>query len=249
MRLGAGASERDRAGLVRRVEQIAVGHVLHHVAERIAPVVVDLAAEDVAADAPVMRVAAAAQVLVAGHQVVEILHLERDVVQLDAAGADREERVVIHVLRAAVESHEGGEHRIALAEIDLVRVPEAEVRVVERLRLAEVLDEQDEMPVPLHAGRTALEVLAFAEAIARRAGVQSVRRGHRKRRERLDALHDLDADAIRIDESHPVAAARLAGRLHAGSARRPCDRLEIRATRRRERDAEKGRLPSSVTWR
>src|SRR4029450_6301661 len=63
------------------VDEVAVGPVLDLVAERIAPVVEDLAALDVAADAPRMLVAARLQVLAALDDVVEINDLVRAVVE------------------------------------------------------------------------------------------------------------------------------------------------------------------------
>ena len=110
-----------------------------------------------AADAPAVLVAAAGEVLVAGHQVVEVLHLEGDMVELDHARAHREEGVMVDVLGAAIAAHERGEHLLSIAEIDLVRVHEAEVRVVEGLGRAEVVDQQDEVAEALDVRRAALD--------------------------------------------------------------------------------------------
>ena len=66
MRGWAGPRNRRRTSLARRVQQIAIRPVLDHVAEGIAPVVVDLAADIVTPNAPVVRVFLLAQVLVAG---------------------------------------------------------------------------------------------------------------------------------------------------------------------------------------
>ena len=77
--------------------------------------------------------------------------------------------MVIDVLGAAIAAHEGGEHLLALAEVDLVGVQEAEVRVVEGLGLAEVVDQQDEVAEPLHVRRAALAPPAGSPRRARAA--------------------------------------------------------------------------------
>ena len=56
------------------IDDVAVGVVLDAVAEGIAPVVEDLAAEQVTADAAVEPVAARLQILVRAHHRVDILH-------------------------------------------------------------------------------------------------------------------------------------------------------------------------------
>src|SRR5258708_700499 len=73
---------RQQLGPIARVEHVGVGPVLVHPAPRILPVVVDLAADDLAPDAPhVPILARLAQVIMAAHNVVDALHFEREVVQ------------------------------------------------------------------------------------------------------------------------------------------------------------------------
>jgi hypothetical protein len=66
--------------------------VLVHAAPRIGPVVIDLAAEQMPADAPhVLVLGGVAHVLVAHEHVVHVLHLERDVVEAGVAVVDGED--------------------------------------------------------------------------------------------------------------------------------------------------------------
>src|SRR5882757_5920462 len=53
-------------------KQIAIGPMFDAMAERVLPVIEHLAAEDVAADAPIMLVIPAFQMFVTRHQIVEI---------------------------------------------------------------------------------------------------------------------------------------------------------------------------------
>src|SRR5919198_5310778 len=59
------------------IEHIGVGPVLVHAAPRILPVIVDLAPEQVPADAPdVLVLSSTLQMFVPEHEVVEVVHLE-----------------------------------------------------------------------------------------------------------------------------------------------------------------------------
>src|ERR1051325_7470378 len=72
----------EQVGRRARVQHIGIGPVLVHAAPRILPVVVDLAAEQMPADAPdVLVLAGVLQVLVTEHQVVVARHLKREMVQ------------------------------------------------------------------------------------------------------------------------------------------------------------------------
>src|SRR6266404_5750314 len=68
--------------LLRRIEEIAVAVVLDRVAEGILPVVEDLAADDVAADAPEVPPALRRQPFMAERLIVEIVNLEGGVVEM-----------------------------------------------------------------------------------------------------------------------------------------------------------------------
>ena len=71
----ADGGERRPAGFQGVVEHVAVGEVLDQEAVGIAPVVEELAALDVAADAPGAEIAVLAQVFAARGQRVEVAHL------------------------------------------------------------------------------------------------------------------------------------------------------------------------------
>jgi len=104
--------------------------VFELVAEGIEPVIEDLAAHDVAANAPGGLAAGGLEMLVAEHQVIEIGNFESGVEQSRRAGQLREEQGVMvarHV--APVTAQEGAEGH-ALGRFDLVRGDEAEARLV-----------------------------------------------------------------------------------------------------------------------
>src|SRR5204863_9767357 len=93
----------NEISLVARGEPVGVDPVLVHAAPRVLPVIEYLAAEDVATDAPdVLVLAVGPQVMVAEHQVIEAMHLERKMVQADLVAFEAEECMVIDVFCAAV---------------------------------------------------------------------------------------------------------------------------------------------------
>src|SRR5262245_26851661 len=72
---------RQQVGSVLRVEPVGVGPVLVHSSPRVGPVVVDLAAEEMSADAPhVLVLAEMRKMLVPHEHVVQVLHLEGQVI-------------------------------------------------------------------------------------------------------------------------------------------------------------------------
>src|SRR5262249_28857305 len=73
------------------------------------------------------------------------------------------------------------------------------------------------------------------------AGVELLALG-RDRRERGDAVDDLDLVAVGLGEPHPLAAAGLVDRLDAGRAGRPRDTLEVVLARRVIGKADEFRL-------
>src|SRR4029078_8261328 len=105
---------RGPTGLQGVVEHVAVGVVLDQETVRVTPVVEDLAAFDVAADAPRAEIALCAQVFAAGGQRVEVcdlvggVHIERDRTQRHGQG------VVIGGDGAAIAADEA-QNRPALA--------------------------------------------------------------------------------------------------------------------------------------
>lgn len=109
------------------VDEVAVGVVLDHEAVDVPPVVEDLAAEDVAADAPDGLVLFLGEPLVAQRLRVEVVHLERAVVHvlLNPRRQRRQEhRVVVHQILAPVDVCEQRHffaHRCVRLRVDLVQ--------------------------------------------------------------------------------------------------------------------------------
>src|SRR5271163_2498729 len=77
------------------IEQVAVGPMFNGVAPRVAPIVENLAAQDMAAYAPFMMPSLLAKPVVPAHQVVEIRDFERGMIKLRLSGADQEQGVMI----------------------------------------------------------------------------------------------------------------------------------------------------------
>src|SRR5262245_48603568 len=95
-----GAGELRRA--MQLVDDVAVGVMLDAVAEGIAPVVEDLAAEEVSADAAVEAVAAPEEVVVRAHYGVQVLHIERRMMHVGRVGLRDGQGVVIDEFRAGM---------------------------------------------------------------------------------------------------------------------------------------------------
>ena len=108
------------------VQQVAVCKVFVDMPPRIAPVIEDLASEDVATDAGVVVVARTHQMVVARHHRIHVLHLEGSMVEARLANAHTQERVMIGKLIPAVATHESGDDVVGFAEIDLIRGQETE---------------------------------------------------------------------------------------------------------------------------
>src|SRR5690349_16659983 len=115
------------------VEPIGIGPALVHAPPRIRPVVVDLAAEQMAPDAPHVFVPAELrQIFVVLEDGVDVGDLERHVIQSRAVVVHAEQRVVVDVLVAAVTTVERADDVLLVADIDVIRADEAE-RVAEPL--------------------------------------------------------------------------------------------------------------------
>src|SRR5262252_1303613 len=122
---------RDQIRAVLLVQPVGVGPVLVHAAPRVGPVVVDLAAQEMPADPPhVLVLAELLQMLVPGEHVVDVRHLERQVVQAGALVPDAEEDVMIDEGGAAVEPVERADDVVLATGVHVVRADEAE-RVAE----------------------------------------------------------------------------------------------------------------------
>src|SRR5947207_10058516 len=113
--------DRVLRGAAARVQHVGVGPVLVHAPPRVFPVVEDLAAEQMPADAPDVPVARGALLLVADHEVFEALHLERQMVEPDVRRLEAEERVMVDERVAAVAAVERSDEVVGRARVDLVR--------------------------------------------------------------------------------------------------------------------------------
>src|SRR5262245_17163916 len=122
---------RQQVGSVPHVEPIRIGPVLVHAAPWVGPVVVDLAAEEMPANAPHVLVLAEMREMLMSHEhVVEVLHLEGEVIQARALVPDAEEHVMIDVVLAPIAPVERPDDVVLRAHVDVVRADEAE-RVAE----------------------------------------------------------------------------------------------------------------------
>src|SRR6516165_7187936 len=113
--------------------------MLVHAAPRVGPVIEQLAADQMAADAPHMLVTLARQMLMADHHVVDVGGLVRQMVEPAPVATDAEEGVMVDIAVSAVETVERADDIALLAGIELVRAAKAEHIAVPTERLLEVL--------------------------------------------------------------------------------------------------------------
>src|SRR2546425_10797336 len=208
---------RQQLGAMARVEHVGVGPVLVHPAPRILPVVVDLAAEDVPPDAPhVLVLARLLEVLVAEHDVVDALHFEREVIQSRLRPLEAQEHVVIDKGLAAVAAVERGDDVVLGTGVDVIRTQEAEHLAVPLGSLFCALRHDDAVGDALHLRRPALQAHELAGAPQFLvAPVEHVL----ARRQAFELLHAADhfhLVAVRVGDSHALAAAGLVEVLDAG---------------------------------
>src|SRR5262245_61685956 len=100
------------------VQDIGVGPMLMHATPRIGPIVEELAADQVAANAPHMLVALLLQMLVADHDVVDIGGLERQVIEAALVAANAEEGMMVDIAVTAVEAVERADNVAFLPGIE-----------------------------------------------------------------------------------------------------------------------------------
>src|SRR2546426_3747303 len=129
---------------------------------------------------------------------------------------------------AAVASVEGADHVVLFPRIDVVRADESQ-RVAEPMHgLGELRRHQHGVPDPLHVRRPARQPHQLARALKRIfAGVEFLPRLDLDRRQRRDAVHDLDLVAVGLGEPHAFPAAGLVDRFDAGCSRSLGQPLEI----------------------
>src|SRR5690242_4159532 len=223
----------DQVAAVGGVEPIGVGPALVHAAPRILPVVVDLAAQQMAADAPhVLVLAEALDVLVVLEHAVDVLDLVGDVVQPDLRVVDAEQHMMVDILLAAIEPAEGADDVLLVAGIDVIGAQHAQRVAEPRHGLLDLGRRQHAMADALDRGRRLGEPHHPAGAphgLAR--SVQLVAR-HLHHGHALHAVDDLDLVAVRLGEPHALAAARLVERLDAGGAGQAGGALEVILVRR-----------------
>lgn len=112
-------------GWILAVEQVAINIVLEDELGRVEPVVEDLAAHDVAADAPAVLVALVAQPVVAEDLGVKVVRLEGRVVHVALGALEEEEAVVVDLLVAAVQPEEDGYVFVFVVVVELFYVSSA----------------------------------------------------------------------------------------------------------------------------
>src|SRR5947208_824361 len=218
---------RKKLGAMARVEHIGIGPVFVHPAPRVLPVVVDLAAEDVAPDSPhVLVLAGLPQVLVAEHDVVDALHFEGEVIQSRLRPFEAQEHVVIDEGLAAVAAVERGDDVVLRAGVDVVRAEEAEHLAIPLDSLFCVLRHDDAVGDALHLRGPAREAHQLAGAPQFPvAPVEHVL----ARRQAFELLHPenrFHLVAVRVVDAHALAAAGLVEVLDAESAGRLCELLQ-----------------------
>lgn len=104
---------------VLAVEQVPVDVVLEDEAGRVKPVVKDLAAHDVAADAPAVLVALVSQPVVAQDLRVKVVRLKGGVVHVALGALEEEEAVVVDLFVAAVQPEEDGYVLVGVVVVEL----------------------------------------------------------------------------------------------------------------------------------
>ena len=102
-------------------------------------------------DAPSVLVARRAQGVVTEHQGVPVRHFKSGMVELQLARAHQEQGVVVHVAFAPVAAHEGAEHPVFGAHVNLIAGDEAESLLVPSLGGSEIGDVDDAVAKPLDA--------------------------------------------------------------------------------------------------
>ncbi len=192
---------------LRDIEQIAVGVVLVLLAPGIAPVVEDLAAEQMAADTPGVPVTARHHHLLAHLHRVEIDDLEGDVIDLGFKARCDEQGVMVRRLGAAIEPHEGA-HRRAVGEAHHVRRDEAESIHVPARRNIEVRGLQDHVSELDHLRRLQLRALGVVDPDRQVRRVVGNRVAQRQRLARREAEQHFHENALGVPQSNDRSAAR-----------------------------------------
>src|SRR5580700_6271391 len=218
----------DEIGAVGEVEPVAVGPMLMDAAPRIGPVVIDLAAQHMTADAPhVLVLAGLLEVFMAHADVVDVRHLEGEVIQAGLLGIETEEDVMIDVSVAAVAAVERADQIVLVLGVDVVRADQAQRLAEPAHGLAELRRHHHAMADALDVGRPPRQPHQFAGARGRRLARVQPLPLHRDRRNLFDAAHHLDLVAVRLGQPHPLAAAGLVDVFDARGAGRLGELLQV----------------------
>ena len=199
-----GAVEHVIAGRLVGVEQVSVRIVLVLLAPGIAPVVEDLAAEQMPADAPGVAVPLRHQDLLAHLDRVEVDDLEGDMVDLRFEASRDEQRVMVARLVAAVEAHERPDrgsvlkaHHVRRKEAERVHIPAGAAVEIGRL--------EHEVAELRHLRRRQRRTLGVVDADRLVRSIVGNGRANRLRRDRSEAVMDADRDPQRVDEAYDGA--------------------------------------------
>jgi hypothetical protein len=99
-----------QAGRRIGIERVGIGKVLVDTVPWVAPIVVDVTAQLMPADAPDVVVPLGLQMVVPDHHVVDVLDLEREVIKPGLFAPDAEEDVMVDIDIAAIDSVERADH-------------------------------------------------------------------------------------------------------------------------------------------
>jgi len=114
----------------------------------IAPVVKNLAAQDVPADSPFVSSTVLLEPIVTAHQIVKVDDFVGSVIEARHTSTEQKESVMVAGNTSAVASEERTERLLGGAAIDFVRGNQPEARFVPCLGLAEVLHVEDAVAQP-----------------------------------------------------------------------------------------------------
>src|SRR5262249_41112671 len=154
---------REEIAAAQRVEPVAIRPVLVHRAPGIGPIVVDIAAEKMAADAPDVLVGAEPlQMIVPDEDVVDILDLEGEMIEPGALMPNAEERVMVGIVGAAIAAAEGTDEIVGATLVDIVGSEQPERLAKPLDRLGDTRRRQHGMADALHMRRTALQAEELA---------------------------------------------------------------------------------------
>src|SRR6267378_7096631 len=131
--------------------------MLVHPAPGIGPVVEELAADQMAADAPHVLIALRGQMLVADHHIVDVGGFVGEMVEAALVAANAEEGVMVDITVAAIEAVERADNVALLPSVEFVRAAKPEHLAIPPERLVEILRHDDKMAEPLDVRGAALD--------------------------------------------------------------------------------------------